>query len=48
MAMSIVIGGKLGDPVRDLGPIMVFLAGEGARFLTGQIIAANGGTGMSR
>jgi NAD(P)-dependent dehydrogenase (short-subunit alcohol dehydrogenase family) len=48
MARSIVIGGKLGDPVRDLGPVMVFLAGVGARFVTGQIIAANGGTGMSR
>jgi NAD(P)-dependent dehydrogenase (short-subunit alcohol dehydrogenase family) len=48
MAQNIVIGGKLGDPVRDLGPVMVFLASEGARFLTGQLIAANGGVGMAR
>jgi NAD(P)-dependent dehydrogenase (short-subunit alcohol dehydrogenase family) len=48
MAHGIVIGGKLGDPVHDLGPVMVFLASGGARFVTGQIIAVNGGVGMSR
>jgi NAD(P)-dependent dehydrogenase (short-subunit alcohol dehydrogenase family) len=48
MARQIVIGGKLGDPAADLGPVMVFLASPGARFLTGQIIAANGGNGMTR
>ncbi|MFI5881519.1 SDR family NAD(P)-dependent oxidoreductase [Streptomyces sp. NPDC051554] len=35
--------GELGDPQTDLGPVMVFLAGSGARFMTGQLIAVNGG-----
>lgn len=37
-----------GDPERDFAPVMVFLAGDGARFITGQIIAVNGGLGMVR
>jgi NAD(P)-dependent dehydrogenase (short-subunit alcohol dehydrogenase family) len=43
---SIPIGGKLGDPLRDLGPMLVFLAGEGARFITGQLLAVDGGLMM--
>jgi NAD(P)-dependent dehydrogenase (short-subunit alcohol dehydrogenase family) len=39
----IPLGGRLGDPDRDLAPVMVFLAGEGARFITGQLISVNGG-----
>jgi len=35
--------GALGDPEADLGPVMVFLASSGARFMTGQLIAVNGG-----
>ena len=42
-AREIPLGGKLGDPDRDLAPVMVFLAGEGADFITGQLIAVNGG-----
>ncbi|MGW5657330.1 SDR family NAD(P)-dependent oxidoreductase [Streptomyces humi] len=38
--------GELGDPHADLGPVMVFLAGSGARFITGQLIAVNGGLQM--
>lgn len=38
--------GELGDPDTDLAPIMVFLAGTGARFITGQLIAVNGGLQM--
>ncbi|MFE2068695.1 SDR family NAD(P)-dependent oxidoreductase [Streptomyces sp. NPDC059467] len=38
--------GELGDPEADLGPVMVFLAGTGARFMTGQLIAVNGGLQM--
>lgn len=38
--------GELGDPEEDLGPVMVFLAGTGARFMTGQLIAVNGGLQM--
>ncbi|WP_194829862.1 SDR family NAD(P)-dependent oxidoreductase [Nocardia sp. XZ_19_231] len=38
--------GELGDPATDLAPMMVFLAGPGARFMTGQLIAVNGGLQM--
>jgi NAD(P)-dependent dehydrogenase (short-subunit alcohol dehydrogenase family) len=37
------VRGALGDPVGDLGPMLVFLAGDGARFMTGQAIAVDGG-----
>ena len=36
------LGGALGDPVNDLGPTLVFLCGEGSRFITGQLIAVDG------
>jgi NAD(P)-dependent dehydrogenase (short-subunit alcohol dehydrogenase family) len=41
--VTIPIGGALGDPVQDLGPVMVFLAGAGSQFVTGQLIAVDGG-----
>lgn len=37
------IGGKLGDPERDFLPLMVFLASDGANFLTGQLYKIDGG-----
>ncbi|MDY0748157.1 SDR family NAD(P)-dependent oxidoreductase [Paucibacter sp. R3-3] len=43
MAMLIPLGGKLGDPDRDMAPVLVFLAGDGARFITGQTLAVDGG-----
>jgi NAD(P)-dependent dehydrogenase (short-subunit alcohol dehydrogenase family) len=43
---SIPLGGELGDPVDDLGPTLVFLCGEGSRFITGQLIAVDGGLVM--
>lgn len=46
IAEAIVIGGKLGDPVADLGPALVFLASPGARFITGQLLAVDGGAMM--
>ena len=46
IAETIVIGGKLGDPVADLGPAIVFLASPGARFITGQLLAVDGGIMM--
>lgn len=43
---AIPLGGKLGDPLRDLTPMLVFLAGEGSRFITGQLLAVDGGLAM--
>jgi NAD(P)-dependent dehydrogenase (short-subunit alcohol dehydrogenase family) len=38
--------GALGDPIVDLGPMLVFLAGPGSRFITGQLLAVSGGSMM--
>jgi len=35
--------GRLGKP-EDMGPVIVFLASDDARWITGQVIPANGGT----
>jgi len=43
MKMMIPLGGALGDPARDLGPMLVFLAGPGSGFITGQLLAVDGG-----
>jgi NAD(P)-dependent dehydrogenase (short-subunit alcohol dehydrogenase family) len=48
MAQVVAVGGKLGDPLRDLAPVIVFYLGDGARFVTGQIISVNGGAGSTR
>jgi NAD(P)-dependent dehydrogenase (short-subunit alcohol dehydrogenase family) len=48
MAKVIPLGGKLGDMVEDLVPVLAFLASPGSRFMTGQIIAVDGGTLMVR
>ena len=42
------IDGKLGEIDRDLVPLLVFLAGPGARFITGQIFPVDGGVLMVR
>jgi len=42
----IPLGGALGDPVRDVGPMLVFLAGPGSGFITGQLLAVDGGLMM--
>jgi NAD(P)-dependent dehydrogenase (short-subunit alcohol dehydrogenase family) len=42
------IDGQLGEIDRDLVPLMVFLAGPGARFMTGQIFSVDGGILMVR
>ncbi|MGZ4576229.1 MAG: SDR family NAD(P)-dependent oxidoreductase [Mycobacterium sp.] len=46
MKMMIPLGGTLGDPARDLGPMLVFLAGAGSGFITGQLLAVDGGLMM--
>jgi NAD(P)-dependent dehydrogenase (short-subunit alcohol dehydrogenase family) len=43
MAAMIPVDGRLGDPDADLAPALVFLLGDGARFITAQIIAIDGG-----
>jgi 3-oxoacyl-[acyl-carrier protein] reductase len=43
---TIPLGGALGDPVNDLGPALVFFCSEGSRFITGQLIAVDGGLVM--
>ena len=47
-AQRIPLRGRLGDPELDFAPVMVFLASDGARFITGQILAVNGGGQMVR
>jgi 3-oxoacyl-[acyl-carrier protein] reductase len=42
----IPLGGALGDPARDLGPVLVFMAGAGSGFITGQLLAVDGGLMM--
>jgi NAD(P)-dependent dehydrogenase (short-subunit alcohol dehydrogenase family) len=46
MRHMIPLGGKLGDPDRDLAPVLVFLASAAAHFITGQLIAVDGGLVM--
>ncbi len=42
------IDGQLGEAERDLAPLMLFLCTDGARFITGQIFAVDGGLAMVR
>lgn len=42
-ARRILLGGKLGDADLDFAPVMVFLASDGARFITGQTLPVDGG-----
>lgn len=36
--------GRIGDPEHDIGPVVVFLASDGARYITGQTIVCDGGS----
>jgi 3-oxoacyl-[acyl-carrier protein] reductase len=42
-AEQIPLGGKFGNADADLAPVLVFLASEGSRFITGQLIPVDGG-----
>ena len=43
LAQAIPLGGKMGDALADLAPVLVFLASDAARFTTGQTISVDGG-----
>jgi 3-oxoacyl-[acyl-carrier protein] reductase len=43
---TIPLGGALGDPVDDLGPALVFFCSEASHFMTGQLVAIDGGLVM--
>ncbi len=43
LAHAIPLGGKMGDPARDLAPVLAFLVSDDSRFITGQTIAVDGG-----
>lgn len=48
LASRLPLGGALGEPDRDLAPVLVFLLGPGARFITGQFVAVDGGLSHAR
>ncbi len=44
MAGSMIPMGRMGDPYEDIAPVAVFLASEGARYLTGNTLFVDGGS----
>jgi NAD(P)-dependent dehydrogenase (short-subunit alcohol dehydrogenase family) len=45
---SIPLGGRLGDPERDLLPVLAFLSSAECGFMTGQVVCVDGGQIMVR
>jgi NAD(P)-dependent dehydrogenase (short-subunit alcohol dehydrogenase family) len=43
LRQMIPLTGSPGDPLKDAAPLLVFLAGEGSGFITGQLLAVDGG-----
>lgn len=48
IAQRMAVGAKLGDPTRDLAPVIRFLVSDDSGFITGQTIAVDGGILMMR
>ena len=46
MRMRIPIGGRLGNPEIDCTPMLAFLASQNSHFVTGQLLAVDGGLRM--
>jgi NAD(P)-dependent dehydrogenase (short-subunit alcohol dehydrogenase family) len=46
LSEKVPLGGRLGEPDQDLLPLLLFLCGAGARFITGQVFAVDGGMTM--
>jgi NAD(P)-dependent dehydrogenase (short-subunit alcohol dehydrogenase family) len=40
---QVPLGGRLGDPDLDMAPVLVFLVGDGSRFITAQVVSVDGG-----
>jgi len=40
---AVPLGGKFGNPATDLAPVMVFLASDATRYMTGQLLPVDGG-----
>ncbi len=43
LAQAVPLGGKMGHPLRDIAPALVFLTSDASHFITGQTIAVDGG-----
>jgi len=43
-----VLQDEYGDPDEDLGPVIVFLASDASKFITGQLHTVNGGQATVR
>ncbi len=46
LAALIPLGGRMGDALRDLAPVLAFLVSDDSRFVTGQTLAVDGGLMM--
>lgn len=43
MAGAVPLGGRLGDPMEDFAPVMLFLLSDAAHFMTAQTLPVDGG-----